>query len=97
MSFMGPESTLPCSQEPSTGRYVDLLEPSPDSHALFKIHFNIIFPFASLRHKWSRPSGFQDKTVQYSVHFSPMRATCADHYLQSLNEEKYFRKTFRSV
>jgi hypothetical protein len=48
--IMEPEGPLPCLQEPATALYLDHMSPV---HTLifcfFKIHFNIILPFACLQ------------------------------------------------
>jgi hypothetical protein len=41
---MDPESSLPCSQESSTGPYPEPDRASPYHLILSKIHFNIIHP-----------------------------------------------------
>jgi hypothetical protein len=54
--FMGPEGSIPRSQEPSTGPYPELYQSNP--HHIFlsyisKIHFNIVDPPTSWPSQWS--------------------------------------------
>jgi hypothetical protein len=43
---MKSEGSLPCSQEPATGSYLDLVESSPHSHIQFaKNPFQYYHPF----------------------------------------------------
>jgi hypothetical protein len=44
---MEPESSLPCSQEPSTGPYSEPDQSSPYHPILSKFHSNIILPAMS--------------------------------------------------
>jgi hypothetical protein len=41
---MKPESSLPCSQEPSTGPYPESDQANPYHPILSKVHFNIVQP-----------------------------------------------------
>jgi hypothetical protein len=41
---MEPESSLPCSQEPSTGHYSEPDQSNPYHPIMSKIHFNIVHP-----------------------------------------------------
>jgi hypothetical protein len=50
-NFMETESSIPCSQEPSTGPYSEPYQSNPHYPILSKIHFNIVHPPTS----WSSP------------------------------------------
>jgi hypothetical protein len=45
--FMEPESSLPCSEEPSTGPYPEPDKSNPYHPILSKIHFIIVHPHMS--------------------------------------------------
>jgi hypothetical protein len=66
-----PESSLPCSQKPSTGSYLEPDKPSPYHPILFsKIHFNIILPLTSTFLSGFFPSGYPTKTWIHSSSLS---------------------------
>jgi hypothetical protein len=73
---MEPEGSLPCSQQPATGRYPEPDASSPHLATHFpKIHSNITFPSTPRSYNDFFPSGFPTKIV-YVILISPMRATC---------------------
>jgi hypothetical protein len=55
VTIMEPESSLPCSQDPTTGRCAEQAKSSPQIRTLFKSHFNIILTSKSMSRKWSLP------------------------------------------
>jgi hypothetical protein len=55
--FMGPEGSLPCSQEPSTGPIQNHINPKHTIPLyLSKIHFNIVHPPTPWSSQWSLSS-----------------------------------------
>jgi len=64
---MEPKGSLPCSQEPSTGPYLEPDESSPRFPTLLpNILSNIIIPSEHRSSEWSLPVRFSDKNV-YSL------------------------------
>jgi hypothetical protein len=63
-SFMEPDGSLSYSQDPGTGPHLELYESSlRPKHYLSKIHFNIIFPFATKFSKLSVPFRFSNQNL----------------------------------
>jgi hypothetical protein len=71
---MEPESSLLCSQEPSTGSYSEPDQSSPYYSILSKIHFNIIHNLRLHLRSGLFPSGFPTNII-YAFLFSPICAT----------------------
>jgi hypothetical protein len=67
---MGPEGSLPCSQEPATGSCPEPDASSPHFPTLFpKIHSNIIFPSTPRSSEWQKLQKKKIKKV-YTVRLS---------------------------
>jgi hypothetical protein len=70
-AFMGPEDSLPCSQQPSTGPYPEPNQSSPYHPISSKIHFNVFFTYVRLGLSSGLfPSGFLTN-ILYAFIFSP--------------------------
>ena len=88
---MGPEGSLPHSQEPAICLYVH-------AHVtLLKIYSNIILPSAPRASKWSISISFTHQNPVYTSSLS-IRATCpADLILLNLITRTLFGEQYRSL
>jgi hypothetical protein len=71
--FMKPESSIPCSQEPSTGPYPELHQSNPYHSIISKINFNTVHPPTSWSTQWSRSFWF---VHQYPICIPLLHRSC---------------------
>jgi hypothetical protein len=78
--FMEPESSIPCSQEPSTGTSLEPYQPNP-LHPISLRYILILSTHLRLRLPSGLfPSGYPTN-ILYAFLFSPTRATCPAHLI----------------
>jgi hypothetical protein len=75
-TFMRPNGSLPCSQEPATLFYPEPNESSPHSPIVFKISLNITLPSISRAFNWGLPTQTPYTLLCYSI-----RAICPTHLI----------------
>jgi hypothetical protein len=76
---MEPESSLPCSQEPSTGPYPEPGRFSP-YHPILSLFLTLSTHLRLSLPNCLFPSSFLTK-ILYAFLFSPIRAICPDHLI----------------
>jgi hypothetical protein len=78
--IMEPESSLPCSQELSTGPYPEPDQSNPYHPILSKTHLNIVHTPTSWSSQWSHSVGFPTN-ILCAFRLSPIRATYPAHLI----------------
>jgi len=77
---MEPEGSLPCSQQPANGPYLDQMRPVHNFTPYFsKIHSIIIFPFTPRSSKSSVPFRFSTNIMKY---YTAARFTHSPTYME---------------